>query len=343
MPEGGLMERRALLQAALSGFGAALAMPATGRAQQQPTQAGAMAVTLLGTGSPSLNPARFGPATLVQAGGLNLLLDAGRGCTVRLGQIGVPLGQIGGVFLTHFHSDHVNGLPDLWMTSYIPTPYAGRRAPLRLWGPTGAVRLAERMRSAFEDDIRVRMADENVPEAATAIEAHEFAEAGGRVFEEAGVVVTAFPVNHGPLIRPSVGYRVDHAGRSVLLSGDTKHDENVIRHGTGVDLLLHEVCAIPAEVLRTTPAAVAIAEHHTSPEEAGRVFAAARPRLAAYTHIVQTTRPPVPPVPLQQIEAETRRAYDGPLVLGQDLDRFVLDGAGVRIQRWDAARQGYYD
>ena len=218
-------------------------------------------------------------------------------------------------------------------------PYAGRRAPLRLWGPIGAVRLAERMRSAFEDDIRVRMADENVPEAATAIEAREFAEAGGRVFEEAGVVVTAFPVNHGPLIRPSVGYRVDHAGRSVLLSGDTKYDENVIRHGTGVDLLLHEVCAIPAEVLRTTPAAVAIAEHHTSPEEAGRVFAAARPRLAAYTHIVQTTRPPVPTVPLQQIEAETRRTYDGPLVLGQDLDRFVLADAGVRLQRGDAARQ----
>ena len=96
MPEGGLMVRRALLRAALSGFGAALVMPATGRAQQ-PVQSGAMTVTLLGTGTPNPNPARFGPATLVQAGGLNLLFDAGRGCTIRLGQLRVPLGEIGGV------------------------------------------------------------------------------------------------------------------------------------------------------------------------------------------------------------------------------------------------------
>jgi hypothetical protein len=109
------------------------------------------------------------------------------------------------------------------------------------------------------------------------------------------------------------------------------------------DTVLATSSAIPAEVLRSTPAAVAIAEHHTSPEEAGRVFAAARPRLAAYTHIVQTTRSPVPTVPLQQIEAETRPTYDGPLVLGQDLDRFVLADAGVRLQRWDAARQCYSD
>ena len=79
MPEGGLMERRALLQAALSGFGAAQAMPATRREQQQPTQAGAMAVTLLGSGSPSLNPLRFGPATVVQPGGLHQAFDQGRG------------------------------------------------------------------------------------------------------------------------------------------------------------------------------------------------------------------------------------------------------------------------
>jgi ribonuclease Z len=339
MTEGGQTGRRALLHMALLGGSVVLAAPALGWAQ--PAPAGAMTVTLLGTGSPSLNPARFGPATLVEAGGLRLLFDAGRGCTIRLGQLRVPLGGVGGVFLTHYHSDHVNGLPDLWMTGYIPTAYAGRRAPLRLWGPVGLARLAEQMRAAFDDDIRIRMADEKVPEVATRIEPHEFAEAGGKVFMEAGVTVTAFPVDHGALIHPSVGYRVDHAGRSVLLSGDTKFDETVIRHGTGVDLLVHEVCAIPAAVLRDDPAAVAIAAHHTSPEEAGRVFAAARPRLAAYTHFVLVTRPPVPPVSAEQIEAETRRSYDGPLVLGEDLTRFVISDAGVQVQRWDGARQTY--
>lgn len=334
------MKRRALLRGTVLGCGAALAAPAPGRAQR-PAAVGAITVTLLGTGTPGLNPARFGPATLVEAGGLRLLFDVGRGCTIRLGQLRVPLRDVGGVFLTHYHSDHVNGLPDLWMTGYIPTGYAGRRTPLRLWGPTGLARLAERMRSAFADDIRIRMADENVPEAATGIEPHEFPEAGGTVFDEAGVAVTAFPVDHGALIHPSVGYRIDHAGRSVLLSGDTKYDGNVIRHGRGVDLLVHEVCAIPEAVLRDDPAARVIAAHHTSPEEAGRVFAAAKPRLAAFTHFVLATRPPVPPVSTERIEAETRRSYDGPLVLGEDLTRFVLTDAGVQVQRWDAARQGY--
>jgi ribonuclease Z len=77
-------------------------------------------VTLLGTGTPGLNPARFGPATLVEAGGLRLLFDAGRGCTVRFGQLRVPLRNLGGTFLTHYHSDHVSGLLGLWMTGYIP-------------------------------------------------------------------------------------------------------------------------------------------------------------------------------------------------------------------------------
>jgi ribonuclease Z len=340
MAADGRMGRRVVLRAASVGSAATLAAPALGRAQQS-APSGSITVTLLGTGTPGLNPARFGPATLVEAGGLRLLFDAGRGCTIRLGQLRIPLGSLGGVFLTHYHSDHVNGLPDLWMTGYIPTTYAGRRTPLRIWGPTGLNHLAERMRSAFADDIRIRMADEKVPEAATAIEAHEFPEAGGRVFEEAGVVVTAFPVDHGALIHPSVGYRIDHAGRAVLLSGDTKYDETVIRHGRGVDLLVHEVCAIPDAVLRDDPAAVAIAAHHTSPEEAGRVFAAAKPRLAAFSHFVLTTRPPVPPVSAEQIEAETRRSYDGPLVLGEDLTRFLLTDAGIQVRRWDAARQAY--
>jgi ribonuclease Z len=197
------------------------------------------------------------------------------------------------------------------------------------------------MHAAFADDIRVRIADEHVAEQATAIQAHEFPEEGGKVFEAAGVTVTAFRVNHGPLIKPAVGYRIDHAGHSVLLSGDTRPEENVIRHGTGVDLLIHEVCAAPTE-LASSPTAKAVIDHHTTPEQAGRIFAQAKPRLAAYTHIVLLNRPPIPTVPLAQVEAETRRAYDGPLVIGEDLTRFVVVGDGeVRVQRWDHGRQGY--
>jgi ribonuclease Z len=293
---------------------------------------GRIVVTLLGTGTPNPNPRRFGPATLVQAGGLDLLFDAGRGCPIRLAQCGVPLGRVAAVFLTHFHSDHVNGLADVWMSSYVPPAWGGRRTPLRLLGPPGTARMAHHLREAFADDIRIRMADEAVPEEATRIAAQDFPATGGIVFDEAGVRVTAFEVDHGVHIRPAVGFRIDHGGRSVLLSGDTRPHPNVLAHGAGVDLLVHEVCALPA-ALAGRPIPQAIADHHTSPAEAGAIFAATRPRLAAYTHIVQIAAPGVAPVSLEAIEAETRAAYDGPLVMGEDLMRFTIAADGVAVDR----------
>jgi glyoxylase-like metal-dependent hydrolase (beta-lactamase superfamily II) len=91
-----------------------------------PPADGTMTVSLLGTGSPELRMNRFGASTLVEASGLRLVFDAGRGCALRLCQLSVPLGSIDRVFLTHFHSDHLNGLQDLWATSHIRAPYAGR-------------------------------------------------------------------------------------------------------------------------------------------------------------------------------------------------------------------------
>lgn len=291
-----------------------------------------MRVTLLGTGSPQLSPDRFGPSVLVQANGLNLVFDAGRGCTIRLGQLGVPLGQVHGTFLTHFHSDHVNGLPDLWMTSYIRSPYAARTTPFRLYGPTGVARIAAAMHETFRDDVAIRMADEAVPEAATRIEAHEFPETGAVAFDERGVRVTAFTVQHGEKIHPSVGYRIDHAGRSAVLSGDTRFSPNLIAHARGVDLLVHEVCDIPRGAERD-PTAVAIQQHHTSPEEAGRVFVETRPKLAVYSHVVLVDRPPLKRPTIEEVLGRTRRVYRGPLTAGEDLTRYTLSSTGVAGER----------
>ncbi|HXW27842.1 MAG TPA: MBL fold metallo-hydrolase, partial [Xanthobacteraceae bacterium] len=99
-----------------------------------------LVVTLLGTGTPELVASSFGNSTLVQAGGLNLLFDAGRGASLRLEQMGVSLGKIDGIFITHFHSDHLNGLSDVWMTGYLP-PIGARKTPLQVYGPTGTEHL----------------------------------------------------------------------------------------------------------------------------------------------------------------------------------------------------------
>jgi len=310
-----------------------LGLAATGLMGAAPDpNAGRMVVTLLGTASPQPNPNRFGPCTLVQANGLNLVFDAGRGCTIRLDQVGVPLGKVDATFLTHFHSDHVNGLPDLWMTGYIQTPFGDRKAPMRLFGPTGTVRIANAMRETFKDDIAIRIADEHVPEAGTRIDAREFPEAGGVVFNERGVKVTAFAVPHGELIHPAVGYRVDFDGRSVALSGDTRYSPNLITHAKGVDLLIHEVFVMPAAAAKD-PTAVVVAQHHTTPEQAGEVFSQVKPRLAVYSHIVQLRRPGMKAPTIPDVLSLTRKTYKGPLAAGEDLTRYTLTAKGVTGER----------
>lgn len=299
-------------------------------------------VTLLGTGGPEPTAARFGPATLVQAGGLNLLFDAGRGVTVRLYQLGMSSGKgIDAVFLTHYHSDHVEGLPDLWMTGYMFGPFGSRSKPMRLWGPSdgatepsNAARIAKGLAEAFSDDIRIRRADEHIPEAATQIEVHDFQ--GDRVvFDEAGVKVTAFAVNHGELIKPSVGYRIDYGTRSVTISGDTKFDENLIKHATGSDLLIHEVFAMSAQLAKL-PQMKPVADHHTSPEEAGMVFSRVKPKLAVYSHVIllQTK--------VTELVSRTQSTYEGPLEVGEDLLRFTI-GDRVVARKWNPELRRYPD
>jgi len=302
---------------------------------------GDIVVTLLGTGGPEPTTARFGPATLVQAGGLTLLFDAGRGVTVRLYQLGISTAKgIDGVFLTHYPSDHVEGLPDLWMTGYIFGPFGSRNRPLRLWGPSdgkepgGAARIARGLTEAFSDDARIREADEHIATIATQIEAHDF-QPDHVVFDESGVKVTAFTVDHGELVKPSVGYRVDYGSRSVTLSGDTKFSENLIKFASGTGLLIHEVFAISPQ-LAALPQLKPVADHHTSPEQAGEVFSRVKPKLAAYTHLILLG------ASVDEVLSRTRSAYQGPVAAGEDLMRFEV-GDSVVVKSWNQNLRKYPD
>ena len=278
-------------------------------------------VTLLGTGSPNPLPDRFGPATLVEAGSEKLLFDVGRGATIRLAQIKVPMGAITATFLTHFHSDHVNGLPDLWLTGWIDRPYGARRGPFRIIGPTGTNDLMRNLEKAYEADLRIRWDDEKYAMEAIAVAPSEFRE-DGVVYEKNGVKVTAFEVDHGKYIKPAYGYRVDYAGKSVVISGDTRYSENLIRHSQGATLIVHEVCASDPALLRTNLVVQTIFAHHTSPQEAGRIFSQVQPKMAAYTHLVLIGGANTPPPKPADVETQTRETYAGPLALGTDLMAF---------------------
>ena len=287
-------------------------------------------VTLLGTGSPAPVMTRFGPGTLVQVGGQTLLFDAGRGVTQRLMQSRVRLGEADKLFITHLHSDHVVGIPDLWLTGWLEATYAQRIGPFRVFGPAGTAGLMQGLQSAYDWDIKTRIADQGLKPENVAVETIEFKE--GVVYDKAGVKVTAFEVDHGALIKPAFGFRVDFGGRSVAISGDTKFNENLIKHATGVDLLIHQVAAAREELLKN-PVFKVILEHHTKPEEAGVVFTRTKPKLAAYYHFVLLGTPAIPPMKEDEVVAMTRKTYDGPLVVGEDLMAFRITAGGVEVVR----------
>ena len=291
-------------------------------------------VTLLGTGDPIPRPDRFGPATLVEVAGQELLFDVGRGAATRLVQMGVPLSALDATFLTHFHHDHTIGLDDVWMTGWIPPPFGRRDKPMEIWGPTGTTDFLANLEKAFELNTKTRIPDELLPPAGAVLIAHEFHE-NGVVYEKDGVKVTAFAVDHGELIKPAYGYRIDYDGRSVVISGDTKFDRNLIAAAKGADLIIHEVALASEELLASSEQFQRIVAHHTTPEEAGIVFAEVNPKLAVYTHFVILSGPTIPEAPLSTLIPRTRTNYDGPLVVGEDLMSFEV---GDTISISQAAR-----
>jgi ribonuclease Z len=178
-------------------------------------------VTLLGTGTPIPDPDRFGPSTLVEVGNQKLLFDAGRGVPIRVRQIGLREGKIDVLFLTHYHSDHTAGIPDIWLTGWLGN---SRQKPFRLIGPVGAKSLMASLESAYALDIKIRLVDEKLLPEGIATVVEEF-EKDGVVYDNDGVKVIAFTVDHGPDIKPAVGYRIEYKGHAVVISGDTRYDQ----------------------------------------------------------------------------------------------------------------------
>ena len=178
---------------------------------------------------------------------------------------------------------------------------------------------------AFEYDIRIRLDDDRAPPNGVVILAEDVSE--GVVYENSGVKITAFEVDHTP-VKPAFGFRIDYSGRSVVLSGDTRISENLVRHAQNVDLLIHHVVSPETfQRIGVPPAQTAnIITHHTTPEQAGEVFARTRPKLAVYSHVV------LPNATEHDLIPPTRKTYSGPVELGEDL--MVIEvGVNVEVRR----------
>lgn len=275
-------------------------------------------VVLVGTaGGPSINTERHGISTLVLAGREVLLFDAGRDLTTGLTAARVKASDVTKVFLTHLHSDHVISLPELWL---FPWASLGRIVPLQVWGPQGTQSMMNHLREAFAFDVHMRRdIDEKYSPAGIRIIATDIRE--GVVYEANGVKVTAFTVDHGP-VKPALGYRVDYRGHSVVMSGDTKPSDNLVKYSQGVDVLIHEVGRSkqdpafigPSEQLLpggtlTRGQARIVADHHTDVQELAQILQRTNPRLAVFSHFT----------PRQDIVPIVRERYAGQVEAGTDM------------------------
>lgn len=286
-------------------------------------------VLLLGVGTPVPFMHRFGPSTLVIAGDKYLLFDVGRGVTQRLYQEKVKLGRIDSVFLTHLHSDHVVGIPDLLLTGWLKSPFGSRKGNFVIKGPVGTKDMMKHMVMAFAADIDIRVKDQKFTRDGVTPDATDIAP--GVVYQEGGVKVTAIEVNHGDLIKPAYGYRIDYKGRSVVISGDTKYHPALAEAAKGTDLFIHAIAAAKKELLESKKMWKVILAHHTEPEDVGRIFAQAKPKMGAFYHLVTLTNGKIKPPTVGDLVTRMKTTYDGPVTVGADRMRFVIGTDGVTV------------
>ncbi len=275
------------------------------------SRADGITVVLLGTGGPELTRGRQGAATLIEAGGHRLLFDTGRGVLQRLYEARVDPAKVTEVFFTHLHSDHIEGLPSLWMTGWF---LLGRTEPMAFYGPDGTEAMLRGMEGFLGHDLVARVHSPVRPPGLT-YAVHEI-KADGVCFDRDGLVVTAFLVDHKDG-NPAFGYRIDYQGHAVVLSGDCTYSQNLIAHAQKVDLLVHNVFAVSDEILMHNPGERAVALKLAPPELVASVFAETRPKLAALSHVIRIG------LKDEEVVARIRASgYKGPLLMG--LDRTVI-------------------
>jgi len=286
-------------------------------------------LVLLGTGTPQPDPDRSGPATAVVVNGSAYLIDFGPGVVRRAAAAMLDKGiaaldpvNIRTVFVTHLHSDHTAGYPDLILTPWT----MGRQHPLEVYGPKGLKYMTDHILKAYAEDIVVRRDGmEKASKTGWKVNVHEIR--SGVVFKDANVTVTAFPTRHGDW-KESYGYRFDTADRSIVISGDTTPVQATIDACKGCDILVHEAQTMKFLNNPMRPNSQGydikayVAKYHTTTVQLADLSAKAKPGLLVLYHNPITLRPekrPMASTPDDLLREVTSR-YRGKVVVGRDLD-----------------------
>lgn len=323
----------------------------------------ALHILLCGTGSPMPDPHRANACTAVIAGGHVVLIDAGPGAWTKLADARIPAAAIDTVLLTHLHSDHIGGLGEVAVQSWV----GGRKVPLEITGPatptdlhspsnaeghaygaSGTAAVVQGLSEVYDSDSGFRLVHHGVdylaPEGARLI-AHEIekpaADASVTVFDKDGLKISAFLVNHHP-VEPAYGYRIEYQGRVAVVSGDTKKVENMVRFSKGADLLVHE--ALSPHMIELLSTALESSgdkrrakmikdtiTYHTTPVEAAEIAREAHVRLLVFTHEVPPLRNALMRRVFMRGVAEARG--EGETLIGDDGLMLTLPAGSTEIRK----------
>lgn len=297
-----------------------------------------------GTGSPMPDLDRAGPCLAIVAGGKLFVFDAGEGAAETLNLMGLPTGRVQAVFLTHFHSDHIDGLGALGLQRWASS---SAKTPLPLYGPTGVEQIAAGLSQVYAQDRGYRVAHHGaaiVPSSGFGFEPKAFAPpaigAEAVVYDQDGVKIIAFGVDHRP-IEPALGYRIEYGGQKIVISGDTKLCDCVTKAAAGANLLVHEAIApnltqIMGKAAKDSGQAGVsqvfhdIENYHATPSQIADIATTAKVGGVALTHIV-------PALPLKGLEGpflgDAPAKFKGPFWIMRDGDLVSLDAQGTLTKR----------
>jgi len=297
----------------LVGFASA-ASAATQAIDAKPASLSGTRVVILGTGSPDPDPDNSGPAVAVVSGGAAYLVDCGPGvvrraaAAKRKGIAELAVQNIHVVFITHLHSDHTVGFPDLIFTPWV----VGRSEPLEAYGPRGLADMTKYIEKAWEKEIEVRLHDGHAPHSGYEVHAHEIEP--GIVYKDKNVTVSAFLVPHGSWDQ-AFGYKFEAPDRTIVISGDTRPTDAIAKACNHCDVLVHEVYS-EARVSKLPPGQQEYSRgFHTSTTELAKEAGEAHPRLLVLYHQMYGRG-----MTYEQLLDEMKQDYSGNVVSARDLD-----------------------
>jgi len=271
-------------------------------------------IVLLGTGTPNADPDRSGPSVAIVVNETPYIVDFGPGvvrraaAAFRNGVKALEVSNLKIAFLTHLHSDHTAGYPDLIFTPWV----LERDVPLEVYGPPGIKSMTEHILKAYEKDIDVRINGlEQANTEGYKVNAHEITP--GLVYEDENIKVIAFPVKHGAWDY-AYGFRFETPDRVIVISGDCVPGPAIIKNSKGCDVLIHEVYSVAGFQKRSPKWQKYHADSHTSTHELGKIAAQIKPGLVILYHQLAWGATP------EEMLAEIRLYYDGKVVYGNDLD-----------------------